>query len=173
MGILGDLEDFGNALVDGITGDSPNPQFAAVPTVNGGPPGPVDAARWNAPDASGSGQITVHRDVLRKVATGIHSDVAELDAAIKQVQDAGSRLGSFSGWPTGSALGGNIMNACTGFGQVGAHTSDTQSNAAKTLTDSASSYDDAESTSTQAIKSSPGSMIDASRSSVNKASGIL
>jgi hypothetical protein len=171
MGILGDIEDFGKAFVDGVTGTSAQPKFAPVPAVNGGPPGPVEPARWTAPDASGSGQITVHRDVLRKVASGIHSDVAELDAAVKKVQDAGNRLGSFSGWPTGSAFGGNVMNACDGFGQVGAHTSDTQTNAAKNLTDTASSYDEAESDSTHTIKSSPGSTIEASSSSVSKASG--
>lgn len=172
MGILGDLENFGQAFVDGVTGDSPQPRYAPVPTVHGGPPAPVEVtSRWQAPDASGSGQITVHRDVLRSVAGNMHRDVADLDTAIKRVQNAGSRLGSLSGWSTGTAFGGNVMSACTGFGAVGAHTSDIQTTAAKTLTDSASSYDEAETTNTHTIKSGAGSTIDASSSSVNKASG--
>jgi hypothetical protein len=172
MGILGDIESFGGAFVDGVTGQSPQPQFAPAPTVNGGPPGPVEATKWSAPDASGSGQITVHRDVLRNIAGSMHSDVAELDAAVTRVQNAGSSLGSFSGWSTGSAFGGNVMSACTGFGQVGANTSDTQSKAAKNLTDSASSYDDAESTNYQAINSGPAATLNASGGSVNAAGGI-
>ena len=103
----------------------------------------------------------MHRDVLRNIAGSMHSDVAELDAAITRVQNAGSSLGSFSGWSTGSAFGGNVMSACTGFGQVGANTSDTQSKAAKNLTDSASSYDDAESTNYQAINSGPAATLNA------------
>lgn len=170
MGILGDLENFGEAFVDGVTGSSPQPQFAPVPSVNGAPPGPVEANTWNAPDASGSGHITVHRDVLRSIAHGIHSDVAELDSAVQRVQNAGNALSSFSGWSTGTAFGGNVTNACTGFGQVGAHTTNTQTTAAKNLTDSASSYDEAETTSRQAI-SGVHSHIDASGSSVSSASG--
>lgn len=172
MGILGDIEDFGKAFVDGVTGDSSQPKFAPVPTVNGGPPGTVEPTRATMPDASGGGQITVHRDVLRKVASALHSDVAELDAAVQRVQNAASSLGSLSGWSTGAAFGGNVQNACTGFGQVGAHTSNTQSNAAKTLTDSASHYDDAESQNTQGINSGPGATLSASTGSVSSASGI-
>lgn len=171
MGILGDLEDFGKAFVDGVTGASPQSHFAPVPTVNGGPPGQVEPNTWTAPDASGSGHITVHRDVLRSIAHGMHSDVAELDAAVQRVQSASGALGSLSGWSTGTAFGGNVSNACTGFGQVGAHTTHTQTTAAKNLTDSASSYDEAETTSRQAI-SGVHSHIDASGGSVSSASGI-
>ena len=172
MGIIGDLENLGSAFVDGITGQSGQPQFAPVPSVSGGPPGPVEPATWNnPPDASGSGQITVHRDVLRSVAGRLHADVAELDAAVQRVRTAGSSLGSLSGWSTGSAFGGNVQNACTGFGQVGAHTSNTQSHAAKNLTDSASGYDEAETTNRQAI-SGVNSTLGSSAGSVSSASGI-
>ena len=156
MGILGDLEDFGKALADGVTGESPQPRFAPVPAAGGGPPGPVEPAHAAMPEASGSGQITVHRDVLRKVASALHSDVADLDAAIQRVQHAGSALASLSGWPTGSAFGGNVQNACAGFGKVGAHTSNAQSNAAKTLSDNASHYDDTESKNTRLSSPSRG-----------------
>ncbi|MBO0804639.1 MAG: hypothetical protein J2P25_16385 [Nocardiopsaceae bacterium] len=150
MGILGDLENFGSSLVDGITGHSPQqPQDAPVPAVNTDPPGPVQAAQTPAmPDVSGGGQLMVHRDTLRQVASAMNHDVAELDAAVRQVQASGSCLGSF-GWSTGSAFAGNVQNACTGFGQVGAFTSDTQTGASKNLTDNASHYDDAESANTQ------------------------
>jgi hypothetical protein len=151
MGIIGDIEDFGQA--DGVAGQSGQPQLAPVPSVNGGPSGPVEAAAWETPpDASGSGQLTVHRDVLRSVASRMHSDVADLDAAVQRVRSAGVSLGSFSGWPTGSAFGGNLENACGAFGQTGAHTSDAHNDAAKSLTDTASAYDDAEVANGQAIR---------------------
>lgn len=172
MGIIGDFESLGSAFVDGITGDSGQPQYAPSPAVGSAPPGPVEPAQTPPmPDASGSGQITVHRDVLRSVATRMHADVAELDAAVQQVRAAGSSLGSFSGWSTGSAFGGNVLSACSGFGQVGASTSDTQSTAAKNLTDSASGYDEAESKSRQAV-GGVNSTLDSSASSVSSASGI-
>lgn len=172
MGILGDFESLGSAFVDGITGGSGQPAYAPVPSVSSGPPGPVEPAVWNnPPDASGSGQITVHRDVLRSVATRMHADVAELDSAVQQVRSAGSSLGSFSGWSTGNAFGGNVQSACTGFGQVGASTSDAQSSAAKNLTDSASGYDEAESNSRQAV-GGVSSTLGSSAGSVSSASGI-
>lgn len=172
MGILGDLEDMGKAFVDGVTGQSSQPQYAPVPTANGAPPGPVEAATWTAPDASGDGQITVHRDVLRKISGSMHNDVADLDTAAKKVQDAGNRLSTFSGWSTGAAFGGNVMGACNGFGQVGAAVSDTQTTAAKHLGDSASTYDEAESSTTQKIQSGPGATLNASGGSVQAANGI-
>jgi hypothetical protein len=173
MGILGDVEDFGGALIDGVTGHSSQPKFAAVPAAGGPPPKPVEPVTAAMPDASGSGgHITVHRDVLRKIASDLHSDVAELDAAVEAVKLAGASLGSTPGFPTGSAFYGNVQNAATGFGHVGAYTSDTQTNAAKTLTDSASSYDEAESQNTQQINSGPNSTLNASASSVSSASGI-
>lgn len=172
MGILGDIEDFGSALVDGVTGDSSQPRFAPVPTPDGGPPGPVEPIHAAMPDASGSGQITVHRDVLRKIAGALHSHVAELDSAIQRVQNAGGRLSSLSGWSTGSAFGGNVQSACTGFGKVGAHTSNMQSNAARNLTDSALHYEDKESEITHKINSGPSAMLNASTGSISSAGRI-
>lgn len=172
MSILGDAEEFGGALVDGVTGHSSQPQFAAVPSAGSPPPPPVEPETASMPDASGSGHISVHRDVLRKIASALHSDVAELDAAIEAVKVAGSAIGSASGFPAGTAFFGNVQNACTGFGHVGAYASDTQTNAAKTLTDSASAYDDAEAQNTHGINSGPDSMVSASAGSVSSASGI-
>lgn len=152
MGIIGDAEEPGPASGGG---DSPSghPQFAPVPSVNEGPAAPAEAATWQTPpDASGSGQLTVHRDVLRSVASRMHSDVADLDAAVRRVRNAGVSLGSFSGWTTGSAFSGNVASACAGFGRVGAHASDTHHEAAKSLTDTAASYDDTESANRQAIR---------------------
>lgn len=164
------LGDFFGALVDGITGSSP-PEAAPAPRVSGGPPGPVTAATWNAPDASGDGQFTVHRDVLNSVAHGMHSDVAELDAAVKRVQAASSGLGSLSGWSTGTAFGGNATSACHGFATVGTHAANTQTTAAKGLTDTAATYEEAETANRQAI-GGVGSQLDASGGSVYAAGGI-
>jgi hypothetical protein len=170
MGILGDIEGGAEAFVDGITGHSSTPHYAPVPTVDGAPPGPVEPHRWTAPDVGGSGQVTVHRDVLRKVASNMHSAVSDLDLAVANVKNTASSLG-FSGWPTGEAFGGNVRNICTGFGQVGAHTSDTQSNAAKNLTDTASTYDEKEASITQSVNSGPMSTLNASSGSVSATSG--
>ncbi|MCL2584975.1 MAG: type VII secretion target [Streptosporangiales bacterium] len=149
MGIIGDIENPGQASA----GQSGQPEFAPAPSVNGGPAGPAEAAAWQTPpDASGSGQLTVHRDVLRSIASRMHSDVADLDAAVQRVRNAGASLGSFTGWTTGNAFGGNVASACAGFGQIGTHASDTHHEAAKSLTDTASSYDDTEAANSQAIR---------------------
>lgn len=169
---IGDPLDLGNDVANAVFGSAP-PQFAPVPEAGGPPPGPVQRASWTAPSASGGGQITVDRSVLRSVAQGMHSDVADLDDAATRVQNAGSALGSFSGWSTGSAFGGNMSSACVGFSQVGTHTSDTLNGAAKNLTDSAATYDDTEAQNTQSIRRSAGSTISASGSSVSSMANLL
>lgn len=152
MGIIGDAEEPGPAAGHGGS-SSGEPRFTPAPSVSEGPAAQAEAATWPAPpDASGSGQLTVHRDVLRSVANRMHSDVAELDAAVQRVRNAGVSLGSFSGWPTGTAFGANVASACTGFAQIGVHASDTHHEAAKSLTDTASVYDDTEAANSQAIR---------------------
>ena len=147
MGIIGDLENHGSAVTGGRTAESGQPQHAPAPSAAGA------AATWNnPPDAGGGGQITVHRDVLRSIGDRMRGDVAELDAAVQRVRNAGSSLGSLSGWSTGNAFGGNVLSSCTGFGQLGAHASDTHNNAAKALMDAAATYEDAETASSQAAK---------------------
>jgi hypothetical protein len=167
MSILG---DFFGAFADGVTGSSPQ-EAAPVPQVSGGPPRPVAPVTWTAPDASGTGQVTVHRDVLDSVSHGMRSDVAELDAAVRAMGAASDGLSSLSGWQTGSAFGGNVVHACRGFATAGTQTGDTQSSAAKTLADSASTYDEAETASRQAVNGVR-SQLDAAGGSVYSAGGI-
>lgn len=172
MGILGDVEELGGAFVDGVTGKSPSqPQYAPVPAAGEPPPGPVHPVTASMPDASGGGQFTVNRGALRKVAAALHNDVAELDAAIAQVKTAGSALGSGPAFATGTAFFSNVQNACNGFGEVGANTSDTQTTAAKTLTDNASSYEDTDSQNASNVSSSIGGTASASSSSVSQTIG--
>jgi hypothetical protein len=140
--------------------------------VTAGPAGRTEPAAWTStPDTGGSGQFSVSRDVLRSVAGRMRADVADLDAAVQRIRGAGSSLGSLSGWSTGNAFGGNVTNSCTGFGQLGAHTSDTQNSAAKALIDAAATYDDAESANSQAVKGIH-SALNSSAGSVPTASGI-
>jgi hypothetical protein len=161
--------DFVNAFVDGVTGSSPQ-EGVPAPKISGGPPAPVAATTWTAPDAGGDGQFTVHRDVLTSVSRGMHSDVAELDAAIRGVQAASGGLSSLSGWSTGTAFGTNVANACHGFGTVGTQATDTQTSAAKGLADTASLYEEAETANRQAI-SGVGAQLDGAGGSVYAAGG--
>jgi hypothetical protein len=131
----------------------------------------VQPATWTAPDASGDGQFTVHRDVLTSVSHGMRSDVAELDAAISDVQAASSGLSSLSGWSTGTAFGINATNACHGFTTTGTQATDMQTSAAKNLADTASSYEEAETANRQAVNG-VGSQLDGAGGSVYAAGGI-
>lgn len=167
MSVFGDFFD---AFVDGVTGSSPQ-EAAAVPQVSKGPPGAVEPVTWKAPSANGAGQFSVHRDALESVSHGMRSDVSELDTAVSAVSKASGGLGSLSSWPTGKAFGINAANACHAFATTGTQAGDTQSDAAKNLADSASSYDEAESTNRQAV-GGVGSQLDAASGSVHAAGGI-
>lgn len=173
MGILGDVEELGGAFVDGVTGKSPKqPQYAPVPKPGNPPPPPVQPVTTTMPDASGSGQLSVNRAALRKVAAALHSDVADLDAAVAKVKSIGAGLGTGPNFPTGTAFFGNVQNICSGFGAVGENSTNTQTSAAKTLTSNAAAYDDTESSNAQSATTGIGATASASASSVNQASGI-
>jgi hypothetical protein len=167
-GIIGDGESF----VRAVFGDAPKPADAPVPAIHGGPPGRVEPERWIAPDASSGGQITVHRDVLNQVARTMHGDVAGLDQMLGKVKGASGGLGSLTRWSTGTGFHVNATNACHGFATVGGRTADMLTSAAKNLTDSASAYDEAETTSQQAIRGVSG-QLDASGGSVSSANQVL
>jgi hypothetical protein len=151
--ILTPLKDAGEATYDAVTGSSPSSAAtsAPVPTVDGGPPKAKAVLSWTAPDASGSGQISVHRDVLRSVAKSMQSDLKDMDTAVASAQTAGGDAGSIRGWSTGSAFSGNASNACHAITQVGAHVGNAQQTASKNVADCASTYDAAESDNQQAI----------------------
>ncbi|HEX8006021.1 MAG TPA: hypothetical protein VF482_06285 [Trebonia sp.] len=119
--------------------------------MSGGPPSARPASSWTAPDASGSAQISVHRDVLRSVAKSMQSDLKDLDTAVAAVRAVSGAAGSIRGWSTGNAFSGNASNACHAIAQVGTQTGNRQQTTSKNLTDSASTYDAAESDNQQAI----------------------
>jgi hypothetical protein len=151
--ILTPLKDAGEAAFDAVTGRSPSssPASAPVPRVSGGPPSARPVSAWTAPDASGNGQISVHRDVLRSVAKSLQSDLGDLDAAVSAVRAASGGAESIRGWATGSAFSGNASNACHAIAQAGTQTGNAQQTTSKNLIDSASTYDAAESDNQQAI----------------------
>jgi hypothetical protein len=151
--ILTPLKDAGEAAFDAVTGSSPSSAStsAPVPTVPGGPPKARAVSSWSAPDASGSGQISVHRDVLRSVAKSMQSDLKDMDTAVAAARTAGGDAGSIRGWSTGTAFSGNASNACHAIAQVGAHVGNAQQTASKNVADCASTYDAAESDNQQAI----------------------
>jgi hypothetical protein len=150
MSFLGDILTAGDAAIDAITGPSPATS-ASVPAVPGGPPTARPAPPWTAPDASGSGQISVHRDVLRSVARSMQSDLKDMDTLVTAAQGASGSAGSISGWSTGKAFSGNASNACHAIAKAGQHAGSVQQAVSKKLTDCASTYDAAESDSQQAI----------------------
>jgi hypothetical protein len=154
MGILDDIINTGKDIVsatgNAITGSSPQ-HSSAVPTVANGPAKPAAAPAWNAPDASGNGQFSVHRDTLTSVAKRIQSDIAELDSLVKQVQAASNSFGSLQGWATGASFGTNATDATNAIAQAGTQTGDAQNTAAKHLHDSAASYEAAEHFNTQNV----------------------
>src|SRR5450756_1645560 len=76
-------------LADELDGSPPAP----VPSVGSRPGRIADARAWTAPDASGHGQVTVHRDVLRGAAAGMRSDLRDLDGAVRRLDGARPRPG--------------------------------------------------------------------------------
>ena len=150
MGILDDIINTGKDIASAVTGSSP-PQPASAPQISSGPAQTPPAAGWTAPDASGNGQFSVHRDTLSTVAKRIQSDLAQLDSLVSQVKAASNNFGSLQGWPTGASFGTNAADAGQAIAQAGTQTGDAQNTAAKHLNDSAASYDSAEHFNTQNV----------------------
>jgi hypothetical protein len=95
--------------------------------------------------------LAVHRDVLRSVADRLRADLATLDAAVRRAQAAGPGVSSLRGWPTGDAFRGNGTNAHDGCLAAARQLGDAHQAAAANLSDSAATYDAAESDSTRAV----------------------
>jgi hypothetical protein len=119
--------------------------------VTGKPAAVTAAPAWTAPQPAGGGQVTVSRDVLRGVAAAMRSELATLDSAVSQVRRAGAGVSSLQGWPTADAFTGNAANAHSGCLNASAQAGDGHQAAAANLSDSAATYDGAESDSTQAV----------------------
>lgn len=144
-------------LADEPDGSSPAP----VPSV-GSRPRRITAARaWTAPDASGHGQVTVHRDVLRGAAAGMRSDLRDLDGAVRRLdgvrQDAGISItgnaGLVAGWPTAVAFNGNASAAFTGVVAASQQTGTAHQDTSSKLAVSAAAYDQSESDNLRAARS--------------------
>jgi uncharacterized protein YukE len=141
----------------GALGDSPS---APVPSVGSRPRRIAVAAAWSAPDAGGSGQLTVHRDVLREVAGHMRADLRDLDAAVQRlgrVRQGGGISITVSGgltarWPTAAGFDANASSACAGVMQASQQTGDAHQDTSRRLADSASTYDDHEADNLRAIR---------------------
>jgi hypothetical protein len=151
MSFFGDIVTAGDAAINAMTGSSSTQTSAPVPTVPGGPPKAKPVSYWTAPDASGSGQFSVHRDVLRSVARSMQPGLKDIDTAVGAMQGIVGSAGSIRGWSTGNAFSGNASNAFHAIAQAGTHAGNAQQAASKNLIDSASTYDAAESDSQRAI----------------------
>jgi uncharacterized protein YukE len=141
---------------DGLDGSS-----APVPWVGSRPLRIPAGQAWTSPDASGHGQVTVHRDVLRVVATGMRSDLEDLEGAVRRLD--GIRHGegiSLTGspslvadWPTAIAFNGNASAAFTGVMQASQQTGIAHQDTSRKLAVSAVTYDQSESDNLRAARS--------------------
>ena len=144
-------------LADELDGSSSAP----VPSV-GSRPGRIAGARaWIAPDASGHGQVTVHRDVLRGVAAGMRSDLQDLDGAVGGLDgirhgegiSITGNAGLVTGWPTAVAFNGNASAAFTGIVRASQQTATAHQGTSSRLATSAATYDQSESDNLRAARS--------------------
>jgi hypothetical protein len=145
MGLISWAEDKFDEVTSGA-------HAASAPQVNSSPPTAVQPQVWTAPNVSGNGHITVHRDALTNASDVVKRHLPALDAAINRVNAHDSAFDSLMTWETGSALGGNLVAAVQGFASASQRTSDAHTNAAQGLSDTASTYEDAETNSTQAVR---------------------
>lgn len=144
-------------LADELDGSPPAP----VPSVGSRPGRIADARAWTAPDASGHGQVTVHRDVLRGAAAGMRSDLRDLDGAVRRLDGARqgegisitANIGLVAGWPTAVAFNGNASAAFTGIVAASQQTGTAHQDASSRLAVSAQAYDQSESDNLRAARS--------------------
>lgn len=144
MGILSGIEHGGEEFLTGA-------YTAPTPQVNGKPSGPVQPAKWTAPDVSGNGQITVQRDHLTTASDVLKQNLPELNNAITAVQQLYGSFDCLSSWPAGQAMCQNLLSAVEGFATTGQQTSDAHAATAQNLSDTAGTYEDAETSNLQAI----------------------
>lgn len=145
----------------GLAGELDGSPPAAVPSV-GSRPGTIAGARaWTAPDASGHGQVTVHRDVLRGVAAGMRSDLQDLDGTVSRLDGVRhgegisitGNAGLVTGWPTAVAFNGNASAAFTGIVRASQQTGTAHQDTSSRLATSAATYDQSESDNLRAARS--------------------
>ena len=146
--------------VEHVVGDAKNAfdevtsgaHTAPTPQVNSSPPASAQAQVWTAPAVGGNGQITVHRDALVDASDVVRKHLPELDAAINRVNSHSSAFDSLMTWQTGSAFAGNLIAAVEGFATTSQQTSDAHASTAQNLSDTAATYEAAETSNTQAAR---------------------
>jgi len=119
---FGDVVQALIGAVPGLSAELDGSVYAPVPTVGSRPPAITGTRTWSPPNASGRGQVSVHRDVLRSVAVGMRSDLADLDGAVSGLNgirrgegiSITANTGLIAGWPTAVAFNGNASAALTG-----------------------------------------------------------
>jgi hypothetical protein len=144
MSIISDVLAAGQGIVDTLAGESSQESAAPTPAVSGGPRKVDGPSRWQAPDASGNGEVRVHRDVLRSVATAMRSDLKDLDTAVSGLGQIHGATTSLARWTTGSAFNVNADNAQAGVVESSEVTATNHQAGSKKLSDSAQNYDQAE-----------------------------
>jgi hypothetical protein len=153
MSIITDVLSAGQGIVDTLTGESSQESAAPAPVISGGPKKVSGPSRWQAPDASGAGEVRVHRDVLRSVAAAMRSDLKDLDTAVSGLGQVDGATSSLARWPTGSAFNVNADNARAGVLDSSEVTADNHQAGSKKLSDSAQNYDQAETDNQRAARS--------------------
>lgn len=141
MGLLDDADAF-------LTGahTAPTPQITSTP------PAEVQPETWQAPDVSKSGHIVVHRDHLTTASDVLKAHLPELQMWVRNLQQLQGSFDSLAAWPQGQQMCQNLMTLAESFTQVGQQTHDAHADAASNLTDTASTYEAAETDNTQAAK---------------------
>lgn len=122
---------------------------APTPQVTSAPKAAPPVKTWAAPDVSGAGQVTVHRDHLTEASDVIKACLPDLDAAVSAVRQHTGSFGSLQGWEAANEIMANLVASVEGFAQFGGQTSDAHAAHAKKLSDSAATYEAAEQLGTQ------------------------
>ena len=161
MSAFGDVVQALIGAVPGLSAELDGSVYAPVPAVGSRPPAITGPRTWSPPNASGRGQVSVHRDVLRSVAVGMRSDLADLDGAVSGLNgirrgegiSITANTGLIAGWPTAGAFNGNASAALTGVMQASQQTGTAHQAASSGLTTSAAAYDQSESDNQRAVRS--------------------
>src|ERR1700759_1419908 len=96
--------------------------------------------------------LAVHRDVLRSVAGRLRTGLTALDAAVTRAQAAGTGVCPLGGWPPGAPFSGNLARPHQGCLAAARQVADAHQAAAANLSDSAATYDAAESDTPRAVR---------------------
>jgi hypothetical protein len=161
VGAIGDVVQTLIGAVPGLSSELNGSAYAPTPTVSSRPGAVPGAHAWSAPSASGRGQVSVHRDVLRGVAVGMRSDLADLDGAVSGLNGVRrgegvsitTNTGLIAGWSTAVAFNGNASAAFAGVMKASQLTGTAHQAASTGLTTSAAAYDQSESDNQRAVRS--------------------